>query len=75
MWLEVAWLSRGWSTQRWVQATGRRVALAKCPRLDGPVGSTTGIGREFFDDYAVKHALRLERGKPASCSAARARRN
>ena len=50
-----------WSTQRWVQATGRRVSLADCPWLDGPVGSPRGIGREFFEAYAAQKGLRLKR--------------
>lgn len=66
MWLGVA---RGhlvdWSTQRWVQVTGRRVALADCPWLDGPVGPPTGIGRKFFETYAAENALRQEHRQPA----------
>jgi hypothetical protein len=54
-----------WSTQRWVQFTGRRVSLADCPWLDGPVGTPTGVGREFFHAYAAQHALRLEHDQPS----------
>jgi hypothetical protein len=62
MWLDD---SRGhvvdWSTQRWVELTGRRVTLAECPWLEGPAGSPAGIGRDFFDSYTSANALRLER--------------
>jgi hypothetical protein len=54
-----------WSTQRWVQATGRRVSLADCPWLEGPAGPPTGIGRDFFQAYAAENALRLEHRQPA----------
>jgi hypothetical protein len=63
MWLDD---SRGhfvdWSTQRWVELTGRRVTLAECPWLEGPAGKPAGIGADFFDSYAASSALRLERG-------------
>lgn len=63
MWLDD---SRGhfvdWSTQRWVELTGRQVSLVDTPFLEGPVGSPSGIGKTFFDDYAVRNGLRLDRG-------------
>ncbi len=40
------------TTQLWVRATGRRVALADFPWLEGPVGRTTGIGWDFFECHA-----------------------
>lgn len=40
-----------WFTQQWVLATGRRVDLAAEPRLVGPVGSTRGIGLDYFDKW------------------------
>ncbi len=61
------WLgeSRGylsdWVTQRWVQATGRRVDLASSPWLTGPVGRTRGIGPSFFRDLAGEHGLTVRR--------------
>ena len=62
MWLDD---SRGhvvdWSTQRWVELTGRRVTLAECPWLEGPAGSPAGIGKDFFDSYSSTNALQLER--------------
>lgn len=65
MWLDDA---RGhvvdWSTQRWVQATGRRVALDRDAWLDGPIGKPTGIGSDFFRDYAAAHDLRVIDGQP-----------
>ena len=60
------WLgdSRGhavdWATQRWVQLTGRRIALKDHPWLDGPTGPPAGIGVEFFDHYATANRLRLD---------------
>jgi hypothetical protein len=66
MWLDDA---RGnlvdWSTQRWVQLTGRRVSLIECPWLDGPVGRPTGIGAGFFDAFAEQRGFRLHRGQAA----------
>jgi hypothetical protein len=50
-----------WSTQRWVQLTGRRVLLRDHPWLEGPVGKPTGIGTGFFAAYAAEHALRVTR--------------
>jgi hypothetical protein len=46
-----------WITQRWVQATGRRVTLAEHAWLDGPAGTTRRIGKEFFSDYAASNNL------------------
>jgi hypothetical protein len=64
MWLDDA---RGnivdWTTQRWVQLTGREVSLADHPWLDGPAGKPTGIGTSFFDVYANDRGLRLLRGQ------------
>lgn len=64
MWLDDA---RGnlvdWSTQRWVQATGRRISLADHPWLDGPIGKPSGIGSRFFEDYARDHGLRIVAGQ------------
>ncbi len=61
------WLgeSRGnlidWSTQKWVQTTGRSIDLATHPWLAGPVGSTRGIGLDYFDKWAAAEGLRVER--------------
>ena len=41
-----------WTTQKWVQATGRIVDLAQTPWLSGPIGTTRGIGVDFFDKWA-----------------------
>lgn len=66
MWLSDA---RGhlvdWSTQRWVQLTGRRVSLVADSWLDGPIGKAAGIGTGFFEEYAVEHKLRVIRGQPS----------
>jgi hypothetical protein len=51
-----------WLTQQWVRATGRRVALAKLPWLNGPTGCTHGIGPQFFDDYAARAGLEILSG-------------
>ena len=48
-----------WVTQQWVRSTGRKVRLAECAWLDGPVGGTRGIGKDFFLGYADKHNLEL----------------
>jgi len=50
-----------WSTQRWVQATGRRVSLDACPWLDGPAGKPAVIGAGVFDDYVASRGLRARR--------------
>ena len=50
-----------WSTQQWVRATGRRVDLAAAPWLAGPVGSTRGIGLEYFDKWAATENLSVTR--------------
>lgn len=52
-----------WTTQRWVQLTGRRISLADYDWLDGPVGKPTGIGTRFFDEYAADRQLRIVRGQ------------
>jgi hypothetical protein len=51
-----------WSTQRWVQATGRRVSLDTCPWLEGPTGKPAGIGAGVFDEYLASSSLRVRRG-------------
>lgn len=54
-----------WTTQRWVQITGRRVRLADEDWLSGPSGSPRGIGSGFFDDLAAKDGLQIRRdGEP-----------
>jgi len=61
----VVWLGerRGdlvdWVTQRWVQITGRRVALADATWLDGPTGSVRGIGADFFSRWGESNGLRV----------------
>lgn len=50
-----------WSTQKWVQATGRIVDIAKTPWLSGPIGSTRGIGIDFFDKWASEKQLIVTR--------------
>jgi len=48
-----------WATQRWVQATGRKVSLAVHPWLEGPTGDSRGIGADCFTPYAAAHGLRV----------------
>lgn len=48
-----------WTTQQWVRATGRRLELKDNLWLDGPVGGTRLIGKQFFADYAAKHRFVL----------------
>jgi len=50
-----------WSTQQWVRATGRRVDLAAAPWLAGPVGSTRGVGLDYFDKWAAAESLSVTR--------------
>ena len=48
-----------WVTQRWVQATGRKLTLSQHDWLDGPAGSTRQIGKDFFIEYARQHNLNI----------------
>ena len=50
-----------WVTQQWVKMTGVRVRLEEFPWLEGPVGRTRGIGKEFFEEYARVHRLEVVR--------------
>ena len=50
-----------WVTQRWVQLTGRRVALEHDPWLSGPVGRTIGIGKSFYEELAKAENLTVRR--------------
>jgi hypothetical protein len=54
-----------WSTQRWVQLTGRRVRLADAPWLAGPAGSPRGIGADFFTALAQHEGLAVRRSAAA----------
>jgi hypothetical protein len=47
------------TTQRWVQATGRRVALDECSWLEGPVGDVDVIGADFFARFADREGLTI----------------
>jgi hypothetical protein len=51
-----------WVTQQWVRATGKRISLADHPWLDGPVGNTRVIGKQFFTRYAEQHGLEVREG-------------
>ena len=53
-----------WVTQQWVRSTGRKVRLADHAWLDGPVGNTRGIGKDFFYDYAKARDLEVVESGP-----------
>jgi hypothetical protein len=53
-----------WVTQQWVRLTGRKMRLAEHPWLNGPVGNTQIIGKDFFAQYARTHALELAEDGP-----------
>ena len=48
-----------WTTQWWVQATGRRVALDEHSWLEGPVGDVDVIGTDFFARFADREGLTM----------------
>lgn len=54
-----------WVTQRWVCATGRRVAGAESSWLEGPVGEPRGIGSDFFVALAAREQLTVSRTRPS----------
>jgi hypothetical protein len=49
-----------WVTQRWVQTTGRRLLLSQHTWIDGPIGNTRHIGKDFFTQYAQQHNLQID---------------
>lgn len=49
-------------TQLWVRATGRRVEMAAHPWLAGPVGPPSGIGLDFFQQFASSRGLEIQPG-------------
>src|SRR5215217_292418 len=53
-----------WTTQQWVRATGRTVALADAPWLRGPHGRPAGIGEEDFERYALAAGLMVDSDPP-----------
>jgi hypothetical protein len=55
-----------WFTQRWVQYTGRSIALAENPWLAGLAASTSGIGPDYFTSLAKSQGAELHRsGAPS----------
>ncbi|MGI8911088.1 MAG: hypothetical protein ACR2JR_11135 [Rubrobacteraceae bacterium] len=48
-----------WTTQRWVQATGQRVALDEYSWLERPVGDVDVIGTDFFARFADREGLTM----------------
>ncbi|MDY7096187.1 MAG: hypothetical protein SX243_24700 [Acidobacteriota bacterium] len=65
--IDTPWLGKGrgrlgdWVTQRWVQATGRRVSATENPWLDLLSGDTDVIGTDFFARVAEREGLVLTR--------------
>jgi hypothetical protein len=53
-----------WTTQRWVQLTGRRVDLRQETWLGGPIGKPSGIGPTVFEDLAREQQLALVQDGP-----------
>ncbi|HEU4431242.1 MAG TPA: hypothetical protein VFT98_20960 [Myxococcota bacterium] len=53
-----------WVTQRWVEWTGRPVALSEHPWLDGPIGDPRVIGSDYFDRLARERGLTLDESSP-----------
>jgi hypothetical protein len=49
-----------WATQRWVEWTGRRIALADSPWLAGPTGDPSAVGSDFFRRWAAAHGLHVD---------------
>ena len=45
----------------WVRGTGRKLDLSSFPWLDGPVGGTEEIGKDFFTDYGRLRGLNVVR--------------
>lgn len=54
-----------WVTQQWVRVTGRRINLTNLPWLNGPIGKTHSIGKEFFVEYAKERGLEVDRDSPS----------
>jgi hypothetical protein len=52
------------TTQRWVRATGRLVALDECPWLREPVGDVDVIGTGFFTRLADREGLTVVKDGP-----------
>ena len=50
-----------WTTQKWVQATGRRIDLDRDDWIAGPVGFSSGIGKDFFPQLAQQDGLEVRR--------------
>ena len=48
-----------WTTQRWVQATGRLVDLEREPWLRGPSAPAEGVGAAYFETLAEEQGMTL----------------
>ena len=49
-----------WVTQQWVQLAGRKLILKDHSWLQGPIGNTRQIGKDFFTDYAHRNNLQIQ---------------
>jgi hypothetical protein len=54
-----------WVTQKWVQICGRKVDLVKAPWLDGPIGDSKLIGKDFFHRLAAQDGLQMRASEHA----------
>ena len=48
-----------WLTQKWVQATSRRLIIRNDDWAAGPCGGTESIGKDFFEKLAVAEGLEI----------------
>ncbi len=48
-----------WTTQQWVRLTGRSLKLNDHSWLDGPIGGTHLIGKQFFEEYAAENQFEI----------------
>lgn len=55
-----------WITQQWVRFTGKPIVLDPQHWLAGPTGSTSGIGKTFFTEYAPTIGLIAHTNQPNS---------
>ena len=51
-----------WLTQKWVQATSRRLVIRDDDWAAGPCGGTESIGKDFFEKLAVAEGLEISLG-------------
>ena len=54
-----------WTTQRWVQATGRLVSLESEPWLQGPTAPPEGVGPGYFERLAGERGMAVSEASDA----------